>query len=310
MEDAVTKTHVNDIDIYYEEHGDPNTEPLLLIMGFTSNTARWTPQIPALAERYRVIVFDNRGTGRTTQPDGPYTIPQMADDAAGLLDALGIGPAHIAGASMGGMIAQEFTLRHPQRVRTLTLMCTTPGGPKSFGYTEMIEHSAALEDMKDLSQMLTPELIQASIDVHFTPEFMKAPSAEFQAMIMSGIMHPSTLAGVKGQMAAILKHDTCARLPRITAPTLVTAGSDDTFVDARNSPLLAERIPNAELHMFEGLRHGFAVERPDLVNPMLLEFLSKAHADQRAAHREGVVASLLRRFRRHSDHARSGEASA
>ena len=84
----MTKTHVNDIDIYYEEHGDPNTEPLLLIMGFTSNTARWTPQIPALAEHYRVIAFDNRGTGRTTQPDGPYTIPQMADDAAGLLDAL------------------------------------------------------------------------------------------------------------------------------------------------------------------------------------------------------------------------------
>jgi pimeloyl-ACP methyl ester carboxylesterase len=306
----MTKTRVSDIDIYYEEHGDPDAEPLLLIMGFTANAGAWALQIPALAQRYRVIAFDNRGAGRTTQPDGPYTIPQMADDAAGLLDALGAGPAHIIGSSMGGMIAQEFALRHPQRVRTLTLMCTTPGGPNSFGYAEMVDYSEALDEIQDLSQMLTPELMQASIDVHFTPEFMKAPGAGFQAMIGSGIMYPSTLAGVKGQTAAIVKHDTYARLPRIAAPTLVTAGSDDTFVDARNSPLLAGRIPNAELRMFEGLRHGFAVERPDLVNPVLLEFLSKARADVRAGRQVGVVASLLRRFRRHSDHARSGKASA
>ena len=302
-------TRVNDIDMYYEEHGDPNAEPLLLIMGFTGNAGAWAPQIPALAERYRVIAFDNRGAGRTTQPDGPYTIPQMADDAAGLLDALGVGPAHIMGASMGGMIAQEFALRHPQRVRTLTLMCTTPGGPKSFGYAEMAERSGELDEIPDLSQMLTPERMQEGALAMFTPAFLAAPGAGFQAMIMSSIMHPSTLAGVKGQMAAVLKHDTFARLPQIVAPTLVIAGSDDTLVDARNSPLLAERIPNAELRMFEGLRHGFTAERPDLVNPVLLEFLSKPLIDRRAARCEGVVAGLLRRLRR-SDHARSREASA
>ncbi len=305
----MTRTHVNDIDIYYEEHGDPNAEPLLLIMGFTNNAAAWMPQIPALGERYRVIAFDNRGAGRTTQPDGPYTIPQMADDAAGLLNALGVGPANIMGASMGGMIAQEFALRHPQRVRTLTLMCTTPGGPKSFGYAEMVEASKALDGVTNLTETLTPARIQEGIDKLFTPAFLAAPGAGFQAMIISSVMHPSTLAGVKGQMAAVLKHDTYARLPRITAPTLVIAGSDDTLVDARNSPLLAGRIPNARLHMFEGLRHGFTAERPDLVNPVLLEFLSNPLAD-RGVRREGVVAGLLRRFRRHSDHARSGEASA
>lgn len=95
----MTTAKINDIDMYYEEHGDPAAEPVLLIMGFTSNAAAWAPQIPALAERYHVVAFDNRGSGRTTQPDGAYTIPQMAADAAALLDHLGIASAHVVGAS-------------------------------------------------------------------------------------------------------------------------------------------------------------------------------------------------------------------
>ena len=300
-------SHINGIDIYYEEHGDAHAEPLLLIMGYAGNAAAWAPQIPALAARFRVIAFDNRGAGRTAQPEGPYTIPQMADDAAGLLDALGIESAHVVGASMGGMIAQELALRHPSRVRTLTLLCTTPGGSRSFGWAEMVENSKQLNGIMDLAAMMTPERMQEGIDAMFTPEFMKAPGEGFQAMIMSSIQYPSTLAGLRGQMAAILQHDTYDRLSEIRVPTLVSAGSDDKLVDARNAPLLAERIPGAELKMFPGLRHGFTAERPEAVNAAILEFLTKPRAQRPA---DGIVTRLLARVRRHGSHARSGATSA
>jgi pimeloyl-ACP methyl ester carboxylesterase len=300
----VAKVRVGDIDIYYEEHGDAAGEAVLLIMGFGANAAAWAPQIPALVDAgYRVIAFDNRGAGRTTQPDGPYSIPQMADDAVGLLDTIGVtGAVHVIGASMGGMIAQEFVLRHPSRVRTLTLLCTSPGGPKSFGHAEMAEMSKQVDEVKDLSEMMTPERMQQGIDVMFTPEFMKAPDEGFQAMIMSSVMHPSTLAGVKGQMAAVLAHDTYDRLSEIRVPTLVMAGEDDTLVDARNSPLLAERIKGARLKMFAGLRHGFTAEQPEAVNAALIEFLADAKP---APAREGGIVERIKGLLGKREHARS-----
>jgi len=114
---------VGDINMYYEIHGEG--EPLLLTAGGGMGLAGWARQTPEFSEKYRVIVFDNRGAGRTDAPDTPYSIEMMADDTAGLLDALGIEKAHILGLSMGGMIAQEFALKYPQRVKSLILATTT-----------------------------------------------------------------------------------------------------------------------------------------------------------------------------------------
>src|SRR5215470_2280147 len=115
---------INGIDVYYEEHG--SGDPLLLIMGLAADSVAWMFQLPDFSAKYRTIVFDNRGVGRTSKPAGPYTISQMADDAAGLLDSLDVRRAHVLGVSMGGMIAQEIALRHPERVRGLVLGCTYP----------------------------------------------------------------------------------------------------------------------------------------------------------------------------------------
>ncbi|MBI5288575.1 MAG: alpha/beta fold hydrolase [Chloroflexi bacterium] len=274
--------HINDIDLYYEEHGDANAEPVLLIMGFTMNAGAWAAQVPALSERYHVIAFDNRGAGRTTQPDGPYTMRQMAADAAGLLDHLGIASAHVIGISMGGMIAQEFAINYPERVRSLVLACTTPGGPRSAGYQQMMDSGAEALEAESLEALMTPERLQESMLLAFTPEYLASPGPAFQQMAVTTLQFPQTLEGMKGQLMAIREHDTFDRLSRITAPTLVIGGTDDMLVDAANSPILAERIPGAELHMFPGLRHGFNVEDPDEVNARILEFLAK-HAMKAAA---------------------------
>src|SRR5512140_3268314 len=112
--------------MYYEEHG--SGFPLLLINGLGSDHLEWLHQLPPFEARFRVVVFDNRGTGMTEIPPGPYTTAEMADDAAALLRALGIARAHVLGVSLGGMIAQEVALRHPDRVNRLVLGCTAPGG--------------------------------------------------------------------------------------------------------------------------------------------------------------------------------------
>src|SRR5512137_672538 len=115
---------VRDINMYYEVHG--NGDPLLLIAGWGSDLSCWQLQIPEFSAKYRVIAFDNRGTGRTDDaPDKPYSFRTMADDAVGLLDALGIGKAHILGVSMGGCIAQEIAIEFPERTRRLILAATT-----------------------------------------------------------------------------------------------------------------------------------------------------------------------------------------
>lgn len=264
---------VGDLELYYEEHG--SGEPVLLIQGFGGNTVAWGPLIPALAARYRVMAFDNRDAGRSSQATEPYTIADMANDAVGLLEALGVPSAHVLGASMGGMIAQELALRWPQKVGALILACTTCGGPRSAGWDELCQR---LDLVRELREMPAPdsELVQQQLSWMFSPEFLANPTPAFQEFILSTLQYPAPLEGMKRQAEAIRRHDTYDRLPQIAAPTLVIAGADDPLILAENSRILAERIPNAQLILYPQLRHGFNLEDPDRVHADILSFLERA----------------------------------
>ncbi len=269
----------NDIDIYYEEHG--SGEPLLLIMGWGGNAATWKPQIPDLARQFRVIAFDNRGVGRTSAPEATYSIAQMAEDTRGLLDRLGLERAHVFGISMGGMIAQELALEHPERVDTLTLGCTSPGGKRAAGYRQLYQNIADLNDMLG-NEWPDLDWFQEFLKRLWTDAAIARSDTHLQDFVLSLIRFPPTKHGLRNQSSAVALHDAFDRLPDILHQTLVITGDKDGLIDYENSLILAGRIPNAQLKIFPGLRHAFHLEQPQLVNNVLIEFIERVRAGKPA----------------------------
>ncbi|MEX0785538.1 MAG: alpha/beta hydrolase [Dehalococcoidia bacterium] len=269
----------NGIELYYEEHGAG--EPLLLIMGWGGNAATWHPQLAGLAERHRVIAFDNRGVGRTSAPEGPYSITEMAADAAGLLDALGIPWAHVFGISMGGMVAQELAASHPERVGALILGCTTAGGKRAAGLDRLHRD---IESFREWSATGDADLEWFSefLKRLWTEEALAKSESHLQDFVLSLIRFPPTPHGLRSQADAVSSHDIYDRLDQIRHRTLVITGDEDTLIDPQNSFILAERIAAAELRVFEGLRHAFHLEQPELVNSVIIDFIERATRDGRA----------------------------
>ena len=258
----------NGIEIYSEEHG--SGEPLLMIMGWGGNAATWQPQLGGLAKRFRVIVFDNRGVGRSSSPNGPYSVPQMAGDVVGLLDTLEVPRAHVFGISLGGMIAQELAIGHPGRVDALILGCTTPGSCHAAGVARLHSDISAFRDANGEGSL---EWFSEFLRRLWTDEAMIESTSELQDFVLSLIRFPPTAHGLRHQADAVLAHDTYDRLDQIRHRTLVMTGDEDTLIDPKNSEILAKRIPNAQLLVFEGLRHAFHLERPELSNKAIIEFI-------------------------------------
>jgi pimeloyl-ACP methyl ester carboxylesterase len=179
---------------------------------------------------------------------------------------------------MGGMIAQEVALRYPERVRSLVLACTTPGGPHSAGYKALMAATEAALAIDTMEAGMTPERVKEMLEQLFTPEFIANPGPGFGQMLAAAAQFLPTPAGLKGQALAIRAHDTYERLGDIKAPTLVIAGDADPLIDPGNARILAERIPGAELRLLAGLRHGFFAEKPEESNAILLEFLARQRA--------------------------------
>jgi 3-oxoadipate enol-lactonase len=249
------------VKIKWEERG--SGAPLLLIQGLGYARWSWEPIVPGLAEHFRVLFFDNRGIGESDKPEGPYSAREMARDALQVLDVAGAERAHVLGASLGGMIAQELAVAAPASVDKLVLCCTTPGGadavPMPAVTVSLFAEAATLEPLVALRRFVEnalgddpdPELVE---DLFARRVANPADPAGWQAQAAAGM----TFAGVEGEIAA---------------PTLVVHGTADKVVDHRNAALLAERIADARVELLPGAGHLFFWEQPDAVVRIVTEFL-------------------------------------
>ena len=277
------KTNVGDIDLYYEDHG--SGDPLLLIMGLGADANGWMFQTPELAKHYRTVVFDNRGVGRSDKPAGPYTTPQMADDAAHLLDRLGIERAHVCGISMGGMISQELALRHPQRLRSLVLGCTYAKPDAGVMQNQALSASQLGGQVDthgnidiDLSKLDPMMFFQTLLPLTFNQSFIETELAKVMQMFAGALEYGFDLNAILAQVRATAAHDTTSRLSQIKLPTLVITGDADRLIPSSNSDYLAEHIPAARLVKIAGGSHAFNIETPTLFNNAVLDFLRDASA--------------------------------
>ncbi len=270
---------VDSIELYYEEKG--SGDPLLLIMGLAADSTAWMFQVPDFAKRYRTVTFDNRGVGRSAKPPGPYTIHLMADDAAALLDALDIRRAYVLGVSMGGMIAQELAIRHPERVRGLILACTFPEpdtdverqrefGMQQFGGTV----TASGEMQIDLTALDPLMFFQHLLPRVFNQSFIDTELPRLMQLFAGALQYGFSMEAILGQVAAVMGHRATDRLHQIKAPTLVITGDADLLISPGNSDVLARSIPGAKLVKVPGGSHGFNLETPEVFNRHVLDFLA------------------------------------
>ena len=256
----------NGIRVYYDTFG--SGEPLLLLMGLGGSGSGWRDHVAVYRKKFRCIVPDNRGTGQSDAPEGPYTTAQMAMDALGVLDALDVRTAHVAGISMGGGIAQELALAAPERVQSLTLNCTWA---QSDVYTvkifEMLR--SAKENLSDA------EFFRLLYLWVFPPDYYNAHPDEMleRERQMVNHPHPTSVAGYTAQIHACIHHDTWDRLRAIAAPTLITCGDADRFIGPHYSQTLVERIAGATLEVFPGGGHGHHWEQAARFQQKTMAFL-------------------------------------
>lgn len=262
-------TRVGDLNMHYEVLGDG--PPLLMVMGLASSLMDWGSVVPArLAGNRKVILFDNRGAGRTDHPAGPYTMPQLAADAVGLLDALDIERADVFGVSMGGMIAQHLVLDYPDRVDRLVLGCTQPGGRRVVPARP--EVLALLTPVPGMDPVEARWLAQPILH---TAGYIDTNRDALMERIRETAPFRSPVHALDAQLGAIGRtHDVFDRLGEIRAPTLVVTGTEDVLIPPVNSRILAERIPGATLREILGAAHLFWDSHPDRTVEILKAFLT------------------------------------
>jgi 3-oxoadipate enol-lactonase len=270
------RARINGIEIAYELRGAgapsqadaPAT--IVMIHGAQGDQTMFSAIATAFANHYRMLTFDQRGSGLSEKPDMPYSIAMLADDTAALMDHLAISSAHIIGVSMGGMIAQEFALRHPHKVRSLVLGCTTPGGPKAIRLG-----GEALSSAYSTRPMTPEERGKALAEAAFTKGYVARHPEIIASMIEARRNRPIDSAAFPHRMKAAMEHDTFDRLGKIRCPTLVITGRDDALISWENSRLLAEHIKGAEQVILEPAGHCFWLEQPAQSHDAISGFLSR-----------------------------------
>jgi len=267
--------HIQGVGLHYEVSGTGS--PALLISGLGGHTGFWNRQTPILSVFYQVVRFDNRGSGRSDAPTGPYSVKEMASEAVQLLDALDITSAHIVGSSMGGMIAQEVAIQYPDKALSLTLIASQCGGTHAFGAQP--EHASALKDLATLD-MSPQERARGWAPYTLSAGFRAGNPGLVQEYVRMSATHPPTTAALRAQWSALMCYDSWDRLALITAPTLILQGEEDILVPPENADVLGVRIPDARVVHIPGAGHSLAFEAAETVNALLLEFFREHGDDQ------------------------------
>jgi 3-oxoadipate enol-lactonase len=256
--------------IHYEVTGLTKRAPVLLVQGLGGEKNSWNLQRAALALRHRTIAFDNRGAGRSDKPDGKYNLEEMADDAIAVLDAAGIENAHVVGLSMGGAISQIIALKHPNRVRSLTLVATAC---RNHAWREELLQSWATTAENEGMTAVGKEAAR----------WMIGPRSFRRVLPALGWMGPLQLFNPANafvsQVKAILSTDDGAlntELANIVCPTMVVVGNQDVLTPRGDAEEIASLIPTAELVVISGGAHGLHIEHASTFNRILLEFLGRA----------------------------------
>lgn len=263
----------NGINLYYEIHG--SGKPLVLISGVGYGAWFWHKILPGLAEHYQVVIFDNRGAGKSDKPPGPYTIPMMAADTAGLLDALELTAVYLLGHSLGGFIAQELVVTHPDLVSKLILASTNHGGMKVIPITQEAMEVLTNREGDPL------ELVRRGIAIACTPGFVERQLEIVQDLINYRFTNPVPVLQYQAQvaagagMAALSDEQVQQRMESIQVPTLVLFGEYDRVVPPGNAALLTSKIPNAEAKIIPATGHIFPIEDPTATVNAVHAFLSK-----------------------------------
>ncbi len=259
------------VRIHWEEHGAATNPPVLLIMGLTFALDMWHRVLPVVSRRYRTIAFDNRGVGRSDSPRGPYWMKVMSEDALAVLDAAGVERAHVMGASMGGMIAQELALGHPERVQSLMLGCTSCGGLRSkWPDLRRVPRFGPGSRLSPMERTLALEPLL------YAPATPRRRIEEDTAVRLRS--YPDERVYWK-QLAGILAWSSYRRLPQIRTPTLILHGDCDRLVPPENARIIASRIPGARLVMVPGAGHIFSTDQPEFSMHVTLEFLREQVAE-------------------------------
>jgi pimeloyl-ACP methyl ester carboxylesterase len=250
--------------IHYRVSGPADGEAVVLIMGLGMDMSGWDAMLPHL-ERYRVLRIDNRGAGLSDAPDRPYTIAGMARDVAEVMRAAGIGSAHVYGASLGSMVAQELALSYPDLVRTLVLGCPSPGVisvPGAPGILRLLVSGQRLT-REEAFRRTAPYLFHAALE----------NPAALQEVLQQRLAMPFRVVGFRRQLEAVMRWSSLSRLRRIKVPTLVVHGDHDRLIPIANGRMIARLIPNARLHVVKGAGHVYSVDAPGDAARAVLAFL-------------------------------------
>jgi pimeloyl-ACP methyl ester carboxylesterase len=255
--------------VWWTEQG--TGAPLLLIMGLGFPASLWFRVVPDLAQRHRVITLDNRGTGRTGVPAGPYRIETMAQDALAVLDSAGVDAAHVLGISLGGLVAQELVLTAPQRVVSLTLACTHPGGTAT-----VLPEPDVLDLLRSRADLPLEESIRATIPIAYAPT---TGPAVVEQDIAARLAEPTDPTGYTHQLVGGMQYaGAMPRLGEVTVPTLCLHGTEDRLVPPANSTNLAQAISGAQLVWIEGAGHMLFSDAPERFVDEICTFTAAADA--------------------------------